>query len=146
MIEQPQLPREVRESGGKTGPKKSRKNRRSAVYLYLLILFGMAFLMLLLAYFIQQRSSTDAISDMQDLSRAELWVQIRALKEQNEAPDKEPDRLNAGRQAYEEEVQGEIRRLGQGYSDALEKLYGRSSFWSWSSTIRRETSGAAPPS
>ena len=60
--------------------------RRSAVYLYLLILFGAAFLMLLLAYFVQQRSSEDAISDLRDsmnLSRAELLNEIRDLEETN---------------------------------------------------------------
>ena len=69
-----------------TGKKPSRK---SAVYLYLLVLFGAAFLMLLLAYFIQQRNNAEAIDGLQDswnLSREELVEEIAKLKEDKEHP------------------------------------------------------------
>ena len=59
------------------------KNKRSSVYIYLLILFGAAFMMLLLAYFVQQRNSETAISDLRNsmnLSRTELMEQIETLK------------------------------------------------------------------
>lgn len=62
-------------------------NKRTAVYRYLLVLFGAAFILLLLAYFIQQRSSETAISDLRDsmnLSRAELMEEIDGLREENE--------------------------------------------------------------
>ncbi len=62
-------------------------NKRTAVYRYLLVLFGAAFILLLLAYFIQQRSSETAISDLRDsmnLSRAELMEEIDELREENE--------------------------------------------------------------
>ena len=65
-----------------TGKKPSRK---SAVYPYLLVLFGAAFLMLLLAYFIQQRNNAEAIDGLQDswnLSREELVEEIAKLKEE----------------------------------------------------------------
>ena len=67
-------------------PAPERKNRRSAVYIYLLILFGAAFLMLLLAYFVQQRSNETTISDLRDsinLSRKDLMAQIADLEERN---------------------------------------------------------------
>lgn len=62
-----------------------KKNKRSSVYLYLLILFGAAFLMLLLAYFVQMRNSETAMSDLRDsmtLSREQLLAQIDALEEE----------------------------------------------------------------
>lgn len=63
-------------------------NKRTSVYRYLLVLFGAAFVLLLLAYFIQQRSSETAISDLRDtmnLSRAELMEEIDGLKEEKAA-------------------------------------------------------------
>ena len=74
------------EDGEETPLPADRKNRRSSVYLYLLILFGAAFLMLLLAYFVQRRSSEDTISDLRDsmnLSRQELLDEIQELKDKN---------------------------------------------------------------
>ena len=53
----------------------AKKNERSSVYVYLAILFGAAFLMLLLAYFVQQRNNETTISGLQsswNLSREEL--------------------------------------------------------------------------
>lgn len=61
----------------------SGKNKRSSFYIYLVILFGAAFLMLLLAYFVQQRNSESAISDLRDsmnLSRVQLMEQIKTLE------------------------------------------------------------------
>ena len=50
MSEQPQ-------QNGAKGPG---KKKRSSVFIYLAVLFGAAFLMLLLAYFVQQRNSNAA--------------------------------------------------------------------------------------
>lgn len=83
--------------GGETppsspGPEEKKRstpaNKRTSVYRYLLVLFGAAFVLLLLAYFIQQRSSETAISDLRDtmnLSRAELMEEIDGLKEEKAA-------------------------------------------------------------
>ena len=82
------LPDPVQKSSGNDAPRTGRERRSSAVYLYLLILFGAAFLMLLLAYFVQRRGSENTISDLQDsmnLSRQELLAEIRKLEEQNVA-------------------------------------------------------------
>ena len=64
------------------GPK---KNKRSSFFVYLAVLFGAAFLMLLLAYFVQQRNNQTTIDGLQDsmnLSRTELMEEIAKLKEE----------------------------------------------------------------
>ena len=60
------------------------KNKRSSFYVYLVVLFGAAFLMLLLAYFVQRRNNETAISALRstmDLSREELMEEIQGLEE-----------------------------------------------------------------
>ena len=103
------------------------RSRRTAVYLYLLVLFGAAFLMLLLAYFIQRRSNEDTISDLRNsmnLSRKELLDQISALEEentalknQNAALGTEIDRLNSDlsqwQERHDEQVMDANVLLGQ---------------------------------
>lgn len=112
-----------------------KKIRCSAVYLYLLILFGAAFLMLLLAYFTQQRSSETTISDLRDsmnLSREELLVEIRDLEARNTALSEEIDRLNndlAQGERYKEEAQELINQWSQDYAAVLEDLYSWGFFW-----------------
>ena len=86
------------EDSADAAPAADRKNKRSAVYLYLLILFGAAFLMLLLAYFVQRRSSESAYNDLKDsmnLSREELLDQISAQEKEKGALFEEIDRLNS---------------------------------------------------
>lgn len=123
------------EDGKETALPADRKNRRSAVYLYLLILFGAAFLMLLLAYFIQQRSSETAISDLRysmHLSRKELLDEIGDLEERNTALSEELERLNndlAQGERYKEEAQESINQWSQDYAAVLEDLYSWGSFW-----------------
>ena len=59
---------------------KAPRNKPSSFYVYLLILFGAAFLMLLLAYFVQQRNSDTALSDLRSTtaaSRQELVEEIQ---------------------------------------------------------------------
>ena len=122
-------------NGGEAAPAANRKSRQSAVYLYLLILFGAAFLMLLLAYFVQQRSNESAISDLRDsmsLSRNELMVQIRELEDQNTTLSGDLDRLNGEltrlRQRYDEQVQDANFRQHQ-FEVAQAQLYAWDSFW-----------------
>ena len=122
------------EHGEGDAPPAGSRNRRSAVYLYLLILFGAAFLMLLLAYFVQRRSSENTISDLRDfmnLSRAELLEQIEELEDQNAALAGEVDRLSGElgqwQQRYEEKAQ-EAGDLSYYYYSAQSDLYSLSSF------------------
>ena len=116
------------ESGERAVPLRDRKSRRSAVYLYLLVLFGAAFLMLLLAYFVQQRSSESAISYLQDsmnLSREQLLTEIRDLEAQNMALSEE---LAQWQTRYEEK-DGEATDLWNKNYDMQGELYSWASFW-----------------
>lgn len=98
--------------------------KRSSVYLYLLVLFGAAFMMLLLAYFVQQRSSETTISDLRDsmnLSRAELMEEIDGLKEEKEALETqlqsmEDDQKKA--QEWRDFLEERNRMLDDQYSEA----------------------------
>lgn len=59
--------------------------KRSSFYVYLAVLFGAAFLMLLLAYFVQRRNNETAISALRstmNLSRDELMEEIQGLEEE----------------------------------------------------------------
>lgn len=65
--------------------KTPKKNKPSSVYVYLAVLFGAAFLMLLLAYFVQQRNNATAMDDLRmttNASREELLEQIKTLEEE----------------------------------------------------------------
>lgn len=123
-----------KDSGG-TAPAADKKNKRSAVYLYLLILFGAAFMMLLLAYFIQQRNSESTISDLKDsmnLSREELLSQIKDLEGQNSALDEKVDQLQSDltqlQQLYEERAQ-EATDNWDLYNEVWKELNSWNSFW-----------------
>ena len=119
-----------------------KKNKRSAVYLYLLILFGAAFLMLLLAYFVQQRSNETTISDLREsmnLSREQLLAEIKELEDKNaelegqnlwleDGHNRLIGELNHWQTQYEKQVQ-DANDLFQQYSDAQEELYSWESFW-----------------
>ena len=143
--------RETGSPGGADGPNSgpadvSREtktpNRKSSVYLYLLVLFSAAFLMLLLAYFIQQRNNQATIDGLQDswnLSRGELVEENRKLTEKNEELEvrlavMEDQRNNANRQIdaldaqlYAAQTSYESLRGGYdkyvGYTSILETLY-----------------------
>lgn len=99
-------------------PTPPKRNRRSSVYLYLLVLFGAAFVLLLLAYFIQQRNSETTISDLRDtmnLSRAELMEEIDDLKREKAALEEETTRLQEER----EELDAQLKELQeQWYEEA----------------------------
>ena len=64
------------------------KSKRSSVYVYLAVLFAAAFLMLLLAYFVQQRNNESTISGLQNswnLSREGLMAENKELRQEIEA-------------------------------------------------------------
>ena len=110
-------------------------NRKSAVYLYLLVLFIAAFLMLLLAYFIQQRSSETAISDLRDsmnLSRQELLDEIRELESQVRFYQSVDDNWMSVYLELEEEYARSVEdgeQLARDYYAAQEELFAWKSFW-----------------
>lgn len=111
------------------------KNKPSSFYVYLLVLFGAAFLMLLLAYFIQQRNNESTISDLQssmNLSRGELMEEIETLKEEREqlnavlqaaadAQMKAEQARDAAIADYEDLKDGYDKYVG--YTSVLQALY-----------------------
>ena len=117
------------------------KNKRSSVYVYLIILFGAAFLMLLLAYFVQQRNNESTISGLQnswDLSREELVEKNQTLEEENEALHTMIDSLSAEqaelREAYDEEFSTNRQRQ----SELANQITSWSLFWAMESAFRDE--------
>lgn len=100
--------------------------RQRSVFVYLAILFAAAFLMLLLAYFMQQRSSEEIMGNLNDLrdsmtsmrSLDDLLEENRGLREENEGLE---ERIAALEQETEE--QREIARSFEveldGCTDAL---------------------------
>lgn len=74
------------------------KNKRSSFYVYLAVLFGAAFLMLLLAYFVQRRNNETAINALRstmNLSRDELMEEIQGLEEEKQGLLTEKEALQA---------------------------------------------------
>ena len=105
-------------------PAPSKPAKRSSVYLYLLVLFGAAFMMLLLAYFVQQRSSETAMSDLRDsmnLSRAQLIEEIDGLKEEKEALETELQSMEDDQkkaQEWRDFLEEQNRMLDDQYTEA----------------------------
>ena len=116
------------------------KNRRSAVYLYLLVLFGAAFLMLLLAYFVQRRNN-QATQDSWNLSKEQLAEENRKLTEKNEELEVrlavlEDQRDRAYKQIDELEVQyNDAAGLGHLLDTELQCWY---AFWGLETSFQEE--------
>lgn len=136
--ETPETPAEV-SAKPSPGPEKEKPstpaNKRTSVYRYLLVLFGAAFVLLLLAYFIQQRSSETAISDLRDtmnLSRAELMEEIDALKEEKAALEEQAGQLQEERDDLKkqlDELREQHAELLDDFSDQHKKTEGWLNFW-----------------
>ena len=103
------------------------KNKKSGpVFGYLAIMFAAAFLMLLLAYFIQQRNNEVAIDGLKDSithfeSMDELLEDNRKLREELDALEQELDALEAEKEQLEEkisELESKYSELEQAYQDA----------------------------
>ena len=132
----PSAPRQ--EPSGEAAHPASRRSKRSAVYLYLLVLFGAAFLMLLLAYFVQRRNNDD-LRDSMNLSREELLSEIRELEEANAALENQNARLSQWYNHYKdeseqwqeqyEEIALQADWLWEQYYAAERSSYAWQSFW-----------------
>ena len=92
-------------------PAAGKPNEKSApVFTYLAIMFAAAFLMLLLAYFIQQRNNDVAIDGLKDsitssfASMDEVLEENRQLREEMEALEEELESLNGEKHALETEL------------------------------------------
>lgn len=111
------------------------KNKRSSFFVYLAVLFGAAFLMLLLAYFVQRRNNETAYSDLQNtmnLSREELMEEIRGLEEEKTALEEEAAKLQEERDDLEkqlDELREQHAELADDFSDQYKKVEGWLNFW-----------------
>ena len=111
------------------------KNKRSSFYVYLVVLFGAAFLMLLLAYFVQRRNNETAISALRstmDLSREELMEEIQGLEEEKAALEEQTDQLQEERDDLEkqlDELRNQHAQLTDDFSDQYKKVEGWLNFW-----------------
>ncbi len=103
--------------------------KRSSFYVYLAVLFGAAFLMLLLAYFVQRRNNETAISALRstmDLSREELMEEIQGLEEEKQGLLTEKEAL----QAQMDELNAQLESANKQYeflSGAYDKYVGYTS-------------------
>lgn len=111
------------------------KGKTTPVFVYLAVLFAAAFLLLLLAYFVQQRNSADAIDDLRTsmtATREELMEQNRQLQEEKDALETEREELKTGLDS----LQNKYNDLNEQYDQAqgniteLEQAATRwSNFW-----------------
>lgn len=105
------------------------KNKRSSFYVYLAVLFGAAFLMLLLAYFVQRRNNETAISALRstmNLSQDELMEEIQGLEEEKQGLLTEKEAL----QAQMDELNAQLESANKQYeflSGAYDKYVGYTS-------------------
>lgn len=78
-------------------PTPPQRNKPSSFYVYLIVLFGAAFVLLLLAYFIQQRNNDAVQDDLRSItaSREELLEDIQRLEEENLALRQDKEALGA---------------------------------------------------
>lgn len=80
-------------------------SKRSSVYVYLAVLFGAAFLMLLLAYFVQQRNNATVQNELRSTtaSRQELLEDIQRLEAENETLQQDKNVLDLRLEQVKEE-------------------------------------------
>ena len=109
-------------------PKKA-PGKGAPVFTYLAIMFAAAFLMLLLAYFIQQRNNEVAIDGLKDSltsfqSMDELMEENRALREELEALEQEKETLEETVDAWE----AEYAQLEEMYQNELARCSATSDY------------------
>ena len=102
------LPEQETESEAKTVPAAEGKDaagntkRKNSVVVYIFILFAVAFLFLLLAYFMQQRNTAQMLEGLRDSNSA--MENIELLQQRNIELDKKVDDLEAQVRDYESQV------------------------------------------
>lgn len=90
-------------------PAGEKRSKPSSVYIYLAVLFGAAFMMLLLAYFVQRRNSATAISNLRistNATREELLEQNQQLQERVSQLEARAAQAEAGRETLEDDITG----------------------------------------
>lgn len=108
----------------------AKPNKTTPVFIYLAILFAAAFLMLLLAYFVQLRNSENTIDDLRTsmtATREELMEQNRQLQDENKTLQTEKEQLQEDQLALQSQV-GELQNQlkeaedsGQTWSDLYQE-------------------------
>lgn len=115
-------------------PSPPEKNKPSSAYVYLAVLFGAAFLMLLLAYFVQQRNNDAVLDDLRSTtaSREELLEDIKALEAERDQLQKEVE-YQKGRVKQKneeaEQLQSTLEDSNSRWSDLHIQTMTLSYFW-----------------
>lgn len=112
-----------------------KRNKSSSVYVYLAVMFGAAFLMLLLAYFVQQRNNDAAFNNLRfstNASQEELLADIRELEEENRQLRQDVSELQESFDQSKAQAQTLARRL----QEESDKVTGWRNFWSMENAFR----------
>lgn len=120
-------------------PALSEKNKPSSFYVYLVILFGAAFMMLLLAYFVQKHYNETAITDLRNtmnLSREQLMEENRQLEEDNLALQKELDSLRTQTESLQKRFDYLSELHVQLQIDSRDQLVSWADFWAMAENFR----------
>ena len=100
--------------------------KKNSVLVYLVILFAVAFLLLLLSYFMQQRASREAYSDLQQSSNSavqsldNMLQENEALKGQVEDLTQENDQLQ--QELEQAQAESQQAQTAQAHLEALNRL------------------------
>lgn len=122
----------------------ARIQRRSPVFAYLAILFAAAFLMLLLAYFQQQRAnreSTDALRT--SISAVESIQNLISDNEEMREQVKELERKLADAEKSQKETAESTQALSRQYQEASDTINAMQWFWQIESAYARKQYTAA---
>lgn len=102
-----------------------RPAKKRSVMSYLTILFGAAFLLMLLSYFMQQRTSDEALGTQQNITVTAM-KSIEELREDNETPIKQVDELQGQLEATASKV-GQLETAIQSAQAERDQLQAQSS-------------------
>lgn len=121
------------ENRPRSHPRRERR-RRSPVMGYLAILFAVAFLLLLLAYFQQQRANSEATDALKESVSAVQSIQKlmddnRALREENEALSEQVDKLDEQLQEALKSVETLTGRVSELENNAEQTAGAMDWFW-----------------
>ncbi len=121
----------------------TRPRKRFSIMAYLAILFGVAFLLLLMSYFMQQRQNAEATSDAlkQSASAAET---VRLMQEENQRLKEQVEQLESQTAALEGQIDelvrqaedlkaqnAELESAGLAQSESLESLTRQADAMQW---------------
>lgn len=109
-----------------------KRGRGASVFIYLAILFAAAFVMLLMAYFMQQRNNEAAISGLQNSQ----FESLDGLRQENEALQKENEALRTQVEALETALSEAEQKLEAAEADAQEDFWPMAYFWFLDSAFR----------